>query len=208
MCYVLNTYRYAVAILTSLIVAFSLFWLMQYLVDIADKKLDTDDPGQLLEFVRIPPTEEVIKPPERLPPKPPDPDVQPPQPPDLIDDLIHYKNLIPMNPGPVDHDFIPDRGGGIMAHEGDYLPIVIVQPQYPRQALRRNLEGYTIVELTVTEAGTTKDIRVIESVPAGVFDKASVKAAAKFKYKPRVIQGQPIEVPGVPYKFTFTLKDE
>jgi protein TonB len=40
-----------------------------------------------------------------------------------------------------------------------------------------------------------------------VFDKASVKAAQKFKYKPRVIDGEPIEVPGVQNKFTYQLED-
>jgi protein TonB len=40
-----------------------------------------------------------------------------------------------------------------------------------------------------------------------VFDDASVKAAHKFKYKPRVIDGEPIEVPGVQNKFTYELED-
>ena len=78
---------------------------------------------------------------------------------------------------------------------------------YPRRAQSRGIEGYVIVEFTVTKLGATKDIRVVESVPPGIFDKASVQAAAKFKYKPRVVDGQPIEVPGVQNKITFELED-
>ena len=47
--------RYLIAIGASLIVVFGLFWLMQYLINIADRKLDKDDPGRMLEFVRVNP---------------------------------------------------------------------------------------------------------------------------------------------------------
>ena len=39
-----------------------------------------------------------------------------------------------------------------------------------------------------------------------MFEKASVKASLKFKYKPRVIDGEAIEVPGVQNKFTYELE--
>jgi periplasmic protein TonB len=39
-----------------------------------------------------------------------------------------------------------------------------------------------------------------------VFESASVKAAEKFKYKPRVVDGEPIEVAGVQNKFTYELE--
>lgn len=111
-----------------------------------------------------------------------------------------------MSPPTVDTE-INFQGTLSQFSEGDYLPIVIVQPNYPRRAIARNIEGYVIVELTVTDTGTTRDIRIIEAVPPGVFDKAAIAAAARFKYKPRVIDGRPVEVPGVPYKLTFELED-
>ena len=42
--------------------------------------------------------------------------------------------------------------------------------------------------------------------PRGIFERASLKAAAKFKYKPRVVDGQAIEVAGVQNKFTYELE--
>ena len=62
--------RYLIAGGSALIVVFGLFWLMQYLINIADRKLDDDDAGRMLEFVRVNP-EEVVnrrKPPPRKPP--------------------------------------------------------------------------------------------------------------------------------------------
>ena len=41
---------------------------------------------------------------------------------------------------------------------------------------------------------------------SSLFEKASVDAALKFKYKPRVIDGQAVEVPGVRNKFTYELE--
>ena len=38
------------------------------------------------------------------------------------------------------------------------------------------------------------------------FEQAAIEAALKFKYKPRTVDGEPIEVPGVQNRITFTLK--
>ena len=44
--------------------------------------------------------------------------------------------------------------------------------------------------------------------PNGVFDSAAKKAAAKFKYKPKVIDGNPVATAGVQNKITFELVDD
>ena len=51
-----------------------------------------------------------------------------------------------------------------------------------------------------------RDPVAVDCQPSGVFEKASVKASTKFKYKPRVIDGEAIEVPGVQNKFTYELE--
>ena len=93
--------------------------------------------------------------------------------------------------------------------DGDYLPLVRVQPQYPRRAAERGIEGYAIVELTVAEDGSVpKDsIIVIEAEPKGYFEREAIKAAQKFKYKPKVVNGKGQEVTGVRYRFSFNLQD-
>ncbi|MDX1562606.1 MAG: TonB family protein, partial [Gammaproteobacteria bacterium] len=91
---------------------------------------------------------------------------------------------------------------GMTVSDGDYLPIVKVAPVYPTRALARKLEGYVIVEFVVTTSGSVKDIVVVES-SAEIFEAAAVEAAAKFRYKPRVVDGTPIDVEGVQNKITF-----
>ena len=198
--------RYFMAGGLTLIVIFGLFWVMQYLINVADRKLDEEDPGRMLEFVRVNP-EEVVNRREPPPAKPIDPQELPPEPlPPSMDDITPGTTPIKVSPPTVGTE-IKFQGTLSQFSEGEYLPLAIVQPVYPRRAITRNIEGHVIVELTVTKIGTTKDIRIVEAVPIGIFDKAALAAAAKFKYKPRVIDGQPIEVPGVQYKLTFELED-
>ncbi len=199
--------RYAFSIIVSLIVVFGLFWLMQYLIVSADRKLDEDDLGQMLEFIRIQP-EEIVNRRQPPPDKPPPPEEPPPEPPPpAMDDITPEAQAMAVSAAPVDVGInLSSSGFGLSPSDGEYLPIVKVQPIYPRRALSRGIEGYVIVEFTVTKQGTTRDVRVVES-SSGMFESAAVRAAAKFKYKPRVVDGQPIEVPGVQNKITFEIED-
>ncbi|WP_370980832.1 energy transducer TonB [Agaribacterium sp. ZY112] len=96
-----------------------------------------------------------------------------------------------------------DNIGGFSS-DGDYLPIVKVAPKYPARAANRGLEGYCTVSYTVTTTGETKDIKEADC-PQRIFLGPSIKAAKKFKYKPKVIDGEPIEVPGVRNRFTYKM---
>jgi protein TonB len=95
---------------------------------------------------------------------------------------------------------------GMSSGDGEYLPIVKVAPIYPRRAQTRGITGYCIVEYTVTTSGSIRDPQPVDCQPAGIFERASVKAALKFKYKPRVVDGEAIEVAGVQNKFTYELE--
>ena len=64
------------------------------------------------------------------------------------------------------------------------------------------MEGYVLLEFTVTRAGSVKDVVVLEST-SPIFEKAAMVAAYKFKYKPRVVDGEPVEVPGVVNQINF-----
>jgi periplasmic protein TonB len=90
--------------------------------------------------------------------------------------------------------------------DGDYVPVLKVAPIYPPRAAKRNQEGYVIVEFTVTRSGDVRDVKVIESKPEYVFDKAAIQAARKFKYKPRKVDGELVEVQGIKNKFLFRLE--
>jgi len=73
-------------------------------------------------------------------------------------------------------------------------------------AQSRGIEGYCLVEYTVTTTGATRDIEVIDADPPGIFNNVSIAAAKKFKYRPRVVNGEAIEVQGVRNLFKFELE--
>ena len=89
--------------------------------------------------------------------------------------------------------------------DGDYYPIVKVAPQYPPAAREHQIEGYVVVEFSLDEDGRTQDHKIIESVPSEIFDRAALAAVRKFKYKPRLSNGQPAVVTGVRNKINFEL---
>lgn len=95
-------------------------------------------------------------------------------------------------------------GVGFDVSDGEYIPIVKVAPRYPMRAAQRRLEGYVVVEFVVTTTGAVRDVVVVEST-SEIFESAAIEAALKFKYKPRIVDGQPIAVSGVQNKITFRL---
>lgn len=105
----------------------------------------------------------------------------------------------------VDADVSLSGGLALDSSDGEYLPIVKVAPVYPRRALSRGIEGYVIVEFTVTKQGTVRDAKVVRAEPESLFDQAAIDAALKFKYKPRVIDGEAVEVAGVQNKISFQI---
>jgi protein TonB len=96
--------------------------------------------------------------------------------------------------------------GSMNIAEGDYLPIVRVAPVYPARALSRGIEGYVDMSFTVTTSGTVTD-PIVQFSTSSLFDRAATRAVLKFKYKPRVVDGQPVEVSGVKTRITFKIED-
>ena len=85
----------------------------------------------------------------------------------------------------------------------DYVPILKANPVYPRRALARKIEGYVILEYTVSKSGSIKAPKILESKPASIFDASALKAASEYKYLPRIVNGEPIDVNGVTTRIVF-----
>jgi len=200
--------RMVIGIILAAAVTLSLFWVMQYLIATADRSLNKDDTSSVLDFVRVK-RDESIQRRQLKPKKPPPPEAAPPQPPTpQLDDLNPNAEKIAISAVPVETDIEMTGGFSLGVGEGDYLPIVKVAPIYPNRALTRGVEGFCVVQYTVTSLGTTKDPVVVESqCTSSLFHRASVNAALKFKYKPRIIDGEAVEVPGVQNKFTYEITE-
>ena len=203
-----NLIRIVIGLVVSLAVTLSLFWLMQYLLATADRTLNEVGAGNLVDFVRVK-RDESIQRRQLKPKKPPPPDTPPPQPPTpQLDNLDANAEKIAISEVPVETDIEMTGGFSLGVGEGDYLPIVKVAPIYPNRALTRGIEGFCVVQYTVTKQGTTKDPVVVESqCTSSLFHRASINAALKFKYKPRIMDGEAVEVPGVQNKFTYEITE-
>ena len=203
-----NVTRLVIGTVVALSVTLSLFWLMQYLIETADRTLNEKGVGNLIDFVRVKRNEQVRQR-QAKPKKPPPPDAPPPQPPTpQLDNLNPNAEKVAISAVPVETDIEMTGGFSLGVGEGDYLPIVKVAPIYPNRALSRGIEGFCVVQYTVTRQGTVRDPVVIEDqCTSSLFHSASVNAALKFKYKPRIMDGEAVEVPGVQNKFTYEITE-
>jgi protein TonB len=198
--------RYVFAIVTGTIVTLSLLFIMHLLIEYSEEALSTPRKRHQLEFVRIK-RNETLNTEDLTPEKPPKPPEVPPElPPQDLDNVDPNAPTINVPPPSVATDVDIGGPGAMNIAEGDYLPIVRVAPVYPARALSRGIEGYVDMSFTVTTTGTVKDPIVVFST-SSLFERAAIRAVLKFKYKPRVVDGQPVEVPGVKTRITFKIEE-
>jgi protein TonB len=196
--------RYIIGVVLGAVATFLLFMIMQSVIK-SDRNPFTDAfDGKIVDFVRLDEDQELeIK--KRKPDPPPPPDEPPPDMPKPDFDSSDVSQGIDI--GAVDVNVDLNVGGvGGFSSDGEYLPIVKVAPVYPRRAQTRGIEGYVLLEFVVTRTGAVIDPVVIESKPPGIFDRAAMNAALKFKYKPKVVNGEAIDVAGVRNRITFELE--
>jgi protein TonB len=81
-------------------------------------------------------------------------------------------------------------------HEVDQppVPLVRLEPRYPREALRRRVEGEVIVEFVVDESGRCSAIEVISSRPGRLFESSAVRAIEGWRFSPGTSNGKPVAV--------------
>ncbi|MEO0345379.1 MAG: energy transducer TonB [Pseudomonadota bacterium] len=197
--------RYLIAIVSGALVTSSLLFLMTFLIETGESAVTTPRERQLLDFVRVR-QEEVVNREERKPEKPQKPETPPPDvPPPPTDDVNPDVTGISVRAPRIDTSTNIAAPGELSYADGEYLPIVRVAPVYPNRALSRGLEGYVDLMFTVTDAGTVKD-PVVTYTTSSLFNRAATQAVLKFKYKPRVVDGKPVEVPGVETRIRFQLE--
>jgi len=194
--------RVLLAALVAIPVAVGLFFVMQSLID-RDYEQEDVTARKIADIV-VPDKEIEVNVKEVKPEKVEDPEEPPPELQPLEFDMDMDVDVV--NLAPSTQVNVSINSSGMSSGDGEYLPIVKVAPIYPRRAQTPGISGYCIVEYVVTKTGSIRDPIAVDCSPQGVFESASVKAAEKFKYKPRVVDGEPIEVAGVQNKFTYELE--
>jgi protein TonB len=196
--------RYIFGVVLGAVATFLLFMIMQSVIKSGGNPFTDAADFKIVDFVRLEDDQELeIK--KRKPDPPPPPDEPPPDMPKPDFDTSDVSQGIDI--GAVDVNVDLNVGGiGGFSSDGEYLPIVKVAPVYPRRAQTRGIEGYVVLEFIVTKTGAVTNPVVIEAKPPGMFDSAAINAALKFKYKPKVVNGEAIDVAGVRNRITFELE--
>ncbi len=201
--------RYAYALALGAAATFGLFFLMQSLIAYGSAQRQDEVMGRVIDFVMINKESETQtkrrRPPRKLA------EERPPEPPDLELSRARKPQNQSQNFAFGSFDFGDLAGqprlGGVPT-DGDILPLVRIEPRYPARALQREIEGWVLLEFSISPAGTVVNAFVVDSEPPRTFDRAALRAVLRWKYKPMVENGVAIIRHGVNIVLTFVLEDD
>jgi periplasmic protein TonB len=192
--------------------ALGLFSLMYTVIHVSGHGAQKSETLQAIDFVRLRRDTQVESLERRKPPPPPP---KPPPPPAKM--RVETASVqggagggfampnVNLNANVSGGTFLGQMGsGGGAMFDGDIIPLQRIPPQYPRDAARNGITGWVQLEVLVNPDGTVRSARVLESKPKGLFEAAAVQAVLRWKFKPKVVNGQPVEQKGA-QKIEFNL---
>lgn len=195
--------RYASAITTGTFVTFGLLFVMQLLISLQPGAETKTRTRAYLTPFRMGPTDTEVQPREKIPPREKLTRTErPPARPEYTTNSGTIGVHLPTPAPPTDNGLTQP---GVYT-DGPLVALVRVAPVYPSRALTRNLEGYVVVQFDVAANGQVVGVVVVESSDR-VFESAAIKAAQRFKFKPRIIDGVARASYGIQNLFRFSLDD-
>lgn len=194
--------RYSIGFAFGAAFSLLLFWVMWSLVSVPVKDFEVKTATRV-EFTRMRQDTEAQKKQEEK--------VKPDEPPPVPE--IPQMNL---SKGSVENNVAQltpttDVGGALSkmkmtaGSDRDIIPLVRINPDYPPRALSRGLQGWVIVQFTITATGTVKD-PIVKDSSNSIFNDAALKAIARWRYNPKVEEGVAVERVGVQTKLVFQLE--
>ena len=193
--------RYSASAAIAVFVTGGLLLVMHYAIHTEEPDVAVVVPIPNLQLLPSIPEDPVIVRPD-IPPEPPKPEKLPPAPKLLFDAIGGgwHDGPIPVpRPGPR----LVGVNNGLA--EGDYLPIMKVPPEYPNRMLSRGIEGWVLVEFTVDKLGRVQAPRVVDAQPGSGFNVSALRAVMRYKYRPRVVNGETVPVQGVRQRIVFNI---
>ncbi|QBY03077.1 energy transducer TonB [Thalassotalea sp. HSM 43] len=188
--------------ITSMVV-FALFVVMASLVTPKQGGISEPLAYTPIEFVE-PPKDSTVKTNERKIKPPPKPRTTPPSPTPVASTSQGIDIDISV-PGPSMNDSSLDSMDNFVMADHEARPIVRVSPKYPAIAAREGKEGWVILSFSINELGAVTNIEIVESNPKRTFDKEAKRALKKWKYKAKLVDGQPVAQHGMTVQLDFTL---
>ncbi len=196
------TGRYLYAVSSGALVTLSLLFFMDRLIAMQPGAASDPSRTGTLTFIRIDEETDVqttVDPPLRRDAF--DPPLAPPRPDRDNGDKI----VIAVGPGtPVLPHLVRDAIDS-RASDGPLVAIIRVQPTYPAVMAQRGVEGWVLVEFDVLPDGNVSNVRTIESSHRG-FEEAALRAAQRFRFKARVVDGVPRATNGLRNLFRFEME--
>jgi protein TonB len=80
--------------------------------------------------------------------------------------------------------------------DGDIIPLQCPPVTYPSDARRAGLSGWVQIEFVVGADGSVRSAKAIDAQPRGLFEAAAVMAAQRCRFKPKMVDGKPVEQRG------------
>jgi len=187
------------ALTLSILISIGLFYLMHVLISGGNSSIKSVADYAVVEFISLKRDSDVESRSRLLPKekpieeKPPNPQLSTPVSNELnikvsSSPLQSALSQFRFSTGPYLGD-VKELSGG----DGDIVPIVRIPPRYPRNAALNGIEGWVELEFTIEKDGTVSDVKVLNAKPRRVFDQAAKQAILRWKFKPRVIAGKPVE---------------
>jgi len=194
--------RFIVGIPLGLVVTVSLFMLMKFLVTPERSLIEEVVDTVAIDILRAQRDESSDT--TRELERPTDQDQPPPPPP--MDTRSERPDLEGLNVGLPDIDL--DFGGGDLGPiDGDIQPLVRVPPEYPLRAAERGIQGRVCAVFTVTPEGTVSNPEVY-STDHAILNRAALRAISRFRYQPKIENGEPVPRPNVRFCMDFQLEQE
>lgn len=204
--------RYLISFCLAAVVTFGLFFLMQYLIAESHAAIEDIKKIRVVDFVRLK-HESVVKPKKRERPQRPQASQQPSAPDTKMPQPSHMESKIPAMqiaaPTP-DVDLKVRAGptlGPAPTSDADEIPLVRVEPQYPRIAAQDRIEGWVRIRFDVNPSGRVINPVVVAAKPMNVFNQAALQAVKRWRYRPKVRNGVAVERKGIVVKLTFKLRE-
>lgn len=197
--------RLPVAIVVGCGIGLALLWVMQALIGVEGELGKKSSPFSI-DFVRLR-RDTAPEPEKRQPPRKTKPEAPPPPPQMSMKKarLDNAETVAAIAPEISSHETSSSLIGGGGA-DRDVVPLVRIEPDYPAAAAQRGIEGWVVVKFTVTKIGSVADAAVVKSYPSGIFDRAALAAVRRWKYNPKIENGQAVARPGVLQRIDFDME--
>ncbi|MCG8533934.1 MAG: TonB family protein [Pseudomonadales bacterium] len=199
----MKTVRLAISLCAAGVIALALFLFMIGLVANKQDSIEVDQTLTFVDLIEPPPEPEKEEPPPEPEPEPAQEEPQlTPEPvatPLVIDAPALDLPAADLAPGDLEiaapaatwsssinseNLNLGDQGSGYV----EIIPLGTRKPNIPEIAWKNKIDGWVLVAFTLTPEGRTKNVRILDSYPRGIFEEKTIKAVEDWLYDMRDVR--------------------